>query len=240
MRTIGIGRRLVTVATLIAAPALAGDYAERAIFGFSPDGATFAFEEYGVQDGSGFPYSNIYVIDTATDSWVDGTPVRVRIDDESRPLAEARARALQQAGPILQQRAIGSPGHLVVHNPVTETSATPHFVSFRPRLTLPVSGPDYKLFVEQYQLPAPDCPDMGEPFTGFSLTLVTPDGQTKVINEDSRIPSSRRCPLSYGISDVVTFYPAPTAAPVIVILVNVFSVGFEGPDRRFIAITTRQ
>ena len=42
----------------------AGDYADRTILGFSPDGSTFAFEEFGVQDGSGFAYANIYMIDT--------------------------------------------------------------------------------------------------------------------------------------------------------------------------------
>ena len=74
---------VVIACTLCAAPASAGDFAERHIFGFSPDGSHFAFEEYGVQDGSGFPYSNIYIVDVANDSWLPGTPLRVRIDDES-------------------------------------------------------------------------------------------------------------------------------------------------------------
>jgi predicted secreted protein len=40
---------------LLSNPALAGDTAELNILGFSADGNVFAFEEYGVQDGSGFP-----------------------------------------------------------------------------------------------------------------------------------------------------------------------------------------
>lgn len=227
------------IAGLTALPAAAGDYADRAIFGFSPDGGYFAFEEYGVQDGSGFPYSNIYVIAAADDDWVGGTPVRVRLDDEMAELSQARAQALQQATPILQQYAIGTPGYLVVTNPTTETSADPHYVSFRPHPTLPTAG-GYQLTLEEYALPAPDCPDRGQPFTGFRLTLGRPNGSASVINQDARIPSSRRCPLSYGISDVLTFYPAPAAAPVIAVLINVFSVGFEGPDRRFVAVTTSQ
>ena len=41
----------------------AGDYAELNYIGVSKDGKHLAFEEYGTQDGSGYPYSNIYFID---------------------------------------------------------------------------------------------------------------------------------------------------------------------------------
>ncbi|TIL61031.1 MAG: hypothetical protein E5Y89_28055, partial [Mesorhizobium sp.] len=47
--------QLATVAT-----AGAGDVAELEILGFSKDGGVFAFEEYGVQDGSGYPYASRY------------------------------------------------------------------------------------------------------------------------------------------------------------------------------------
>ena len=61
---------------LFPASVLAGDYAHRDILGFSPDGGTFAFEEYGVPDTDEFPYSVIYVIDTCKDEWGPGAPVR--------------------------------------------------------------------------------------------------------------------------------------------------------------------
>jgi predicted secreted protein len=66
--------------------ARAGDAAGREVIGFSPDGRYFAFEQYGVQDGSGFAYSDIMVIDATSDAWVVGTPVRKRADDEKMPL----------------------------------------------------------------------------------------------------------------------------------------------------------
>jgi len=48
----------------------AGDAATLNILGFSSDGSVFAFEEYGVQDGSGFPYANRFYIDTETDTFM--------------------------------------------------------------------------------------------------------------------------------------------------------------------------
>ena len=80
----------------LAGPAKAGDVAQLEILGFSRDGKVFAFEEYGVQDGSGFPYANRYYIDTATDAFVRGSPVRVRLDDESASLDAARRQAREQ------------------------------------------------------------------------------------------------------------------------------------------------
>lgn len=90
------GRLAASAVTLmLAAPAMAGDRALIDFIGFSEDGQYFAFEEFGVQDGSGFPYSNIYVLDVSADSWVDGTPVRVQLDDEGarRKRRAARRRA---------------------------------------------------------------------------------------------------------------------------------------------------
>lgn len=78
---------------LFSSPVLAGDIASLQTIGFSADGRIFAFEEYGVQDGSGFPYSNIYVIDTRTDRFIAGTPIRQRIEDESASLGTVRAQS---------------------------------------------------------------------------------------------------------------------------------------------------
>ncbi len=220
-------------------PAAAADNAASLILGFSPDGRYFAFEEYGVQDGSGFVYSTIYVIDTSRDQWVGGTPVRVRSDDETMELAAVRADAMDKARPVLSSHHIGEPGAVLASNPITETSADPHFVSFRTRdYALPTSEKPYELRLEEFELPAPDCPDMdlGQPFQGFRLTLTDPNGQAHNLLNDQQIPKSRNCPLFYGISEVDIFFP-PAGDPVLVVLVNVFSYGFEGYDRRFLAVT---
>jgi predicted secreted protein len=229
----------MVAAAVLASVAHAGDYAERSIFGFSPSGAYFAFEEYGVQDGSGFPYANIYVINTLDDTWLPDTPIRVVIENDNSPTLEARARALSRASPILIENAIGTLGEMLVINPVTETSADPHFATFRRQPNVSLEDGDYGLALEEYELPAPDCPDMGQPYKGFRLTLTFPDGRVRVINEDEDIPASRRCPLSYGISDVMMYQASRSQRPVAVVLVNIFSLGFEGLDRRFMAIAAR-
>lgn len=232
---------LAAVACLLATalPAAAGDWADREILGFSPDGATFAFEEFGVQDGSGFPYANVYVIDTATDAWVKGTPVRVLIEDETANLDEVRAKALEDAEPVIAARGgLGGGYRIVVSNPPTELSADPHAVRFLPDLyaNQPYAAWDLALTL----LPMPEgeaCANFG-PVFGFRLALAGHDGSTHILHEDRSLPASRFCPVDYAITDVIVS-PADGREPALIVLLNLIRQGFEGPDRRYLAVAAR-
>lgn len=228
-------RALAAVLALFPTAAFAGDYAERTVIGFSADAAYFAFVEHGVQDGSGFPYANAFVVGTATDTWAPGTPVRIRIDDESATIDAALGQAVDGIRPLIERHQIATPPVVLAARPLTELS-NPHQVGFLLRMPVPPSFDDaYSLSLIETELPAANCPDMGESFKGFTLDLVRSDFEIVRMNRDTAIPSSRRCPLGYRISEVLTD-PART---VLVVLIDVMSVGFEGPDRRFMAVTTR-
>lgn len=237
-----IATRILTVllALLVAVPmARAGDYAFRDILGFDPAGRYFAFEEYGVQDGSGFPYSNIFVIDVTTDNWVEGTPIRRRIDDEATPLTKVRGEARAKVEPILKKLGIEPRGLLVVSNPATELSADPYNVRFRLNDFFNMTERAWSLRLTPITAPEPAaaCENLG-PVKGLKLELTNPEGETKVIAQDESIPESRFCPRDYAISDVVAFTP-DGGETTIVVLLSLFRQGFEGPDRRFIAVAAR-
>jgi predicted secreted protein len=221
---------------LLPAAASAGDYAERTVIGFSPDGGYFAFIEYGVQDGSGFPYANAFVIDTARDAWVQGTPARVLIEDEGSSASAAYNQALVAVRPLIERHGISASPVVVAYNPMTEVSADPHNVSFLRRMPVPPNTSEtYRLTLEEAERPAPGCPEMVDPFVGMHLVLTDPTGNQGVLADDKQIPASRRCPIGYRISEVM-FDPTLT---VVAVLVDVMSVGFEGADRRFLAVTAR-
>ena len=233
---------LALLACLAAAggPAVAGDWSERTILGFSADGATFAFEEFGVQDGSGFPFANVYVIDTATDAWVKGTPVRVRVEDETVNLDEVRAKALEDAEAVIAARG-GLDGRyrIVASNPPTELSADPYAVRFLPDLY--ANLPDAAWDLTLTPLPMPEgqaCASFG-PVFGFRLDLAGPDGSRHVLHEDRSLPASRSCPIDYAITDVIVSRADGRGPPVLVVLLNLIRQGFEGPDRRYLAVATR-
>lgn len=230
---------LILAALQAAGSALAGDYAERHILGFSPDGGTFAFEQFGVQDGSGFPYTDIFVIDTATDQWVAGSPFRVLLKDERAQLKWARREAVTKAGNALRERLISAPGRLLASNPPQELSADPYAVSVNASraATLPPERWDFSL--DEVSFSNEKCASFGAaPVKGFRLTVRRDEEEPRVLHADTSIPQSRGCPLRYAISDVVIHRP-DTGKRVFAVLISVFAHGFEGPDRRFLAVTVQ-
>ncbi|WP_234185627.1 DUF2259 domain-containing protein [Shinella sp. NM-101] len=234
---------IVLAAYLLAAGAQAGDFSTFQSLGFSPDGKVYAFEEFGIQDGSGFPYSNVYFIDTEKDAYLPGTPIRVRIDDEAAGIAKARAESRDKAKALADTYdVLDNPGVLAALNPMGEGNVDRMRIEYVQHAIEPTPGGSFALALEEIPLPLPEkcreiTPDGGK---GFRLKLVRRDGEAAdtVVHADTRIPESRNCPLSYQISGAVTFN-AFDVKPVHVALVLVRSFGFEGADGRWIAVPFR-
>ncbi|WP_150525905.1 DUF2259 domain-containing protein [Roseibium sediminis] len=221
---------------------LAGDQANLQVLGFSEDGKYFAFEQFGIQDGSGFPYSEIYVLDAATDSWVKPSPFRRRDEvdetkgyDPDRLLTETRSENRLAAQDLLVSTAIAGKGETVGSNPVTELSGNPFEMRVNPRLVVPPIDDELKVSLSQFDLPDETCSSYGAETKGFQLA-VSRGGEDRVLHLDKSLPKSRGCATDYRIERVVTYFPAD-GTPVMAIFVHVSTLGFEGPDGRFLAIT---
>jgi predicted secreted protein len=223
----------------LATAAHAGDAAKVKVLGFTPDGGVFAFEEHGVQDGSGFAYANRFYVDTASDSFVAGTPIRVRLDDEGATLDEARAKAQADGEKIAADATLEeNRGVTAGWNPVTELSADPHRIAVNPRPVIPPIDEPLEFRLEELVLSQPDrCRELGE-IVGFRLSRIglAPGETARLVHEDDDIPQSRGCPLGYHIGGVQTFFPEG-GEPVFAVLIAVRSFGFEGPDHRWMAVT---
>jgi predicted secreted protein len=218
----------------------AGDVAELEILGFTKDGGVFAFEEYGVYDGSGFPYANRYYIDTSNDSFLKGTPIRIQIDDENATLDAARLQARQKGEAIIKQAELtANKGVTAGFNPVTELSADPHRMVVNPRpIFSPVDRPLEFRLDEVGMNDTENCQSQGE-INGFRLLRIEAEdgGTTHLLHEDKSIPKSRGCPNGYRIGAVQTFSMDSLSA--YAVLITVRQYGFEGPDFRWIAVTGR-
>ena len=241
MRAILMAALMAGALAMAPAAALAGDAAESHVLGFTE--GLFAFEEYGVQDGSGFPYSNIYVVKVASDSWAEGTPIRVVLEEERATLAEARAEAKEQ----LEDRFADIFDHAravtLAHSPIGEVESDPVRLAFAPVLpALPLGNhePRYAARLELFQAETQTegCIDaIGDRPMGFRLIIEREGGGSEVLSEDNVVPRSRGCPITYRISQIVVpeQYPPDRVA----VLLSVFGPGFEGASRRFIAVTGR-
>ncbi|MDN2581293.1 DUF2259 domain-containing protein [Aquibium sp. ELW1220] len=235
------GAATLALSTVFASvPAIAGSVAELEILGFSADASIFAFEEYGIQDGSGFPYANRFYIDVATDGFVSGTPIRIRIDDESAALQQARDQASAPGQAIVSDAELAqNRGYTAGSNAVTELSADPFRMAVNPRPVIPPIDEAVEFRIEEYALDATECENLG-PTMGFRLLRIdlTAGGTVALLHEDTRVPSSRGCALGYRMGAIQTIHP-DGGAPSFAVLVAVRSFGFEGPDYRWIAVTGR-
>lgn len=220
-------------------PAYAGEAAERYIIGFSPGGRYFAFEQYGVQDGSGFPYADIFIIDTSTDEWVGASPFRVLMKDERAKQKWARREVITKAGNLLKKLVISQPGRLLASNPSAELSADPHRVAVNSSQIINGKPISWTFTLEEKTLANAKCATFtSQPIKGFRLKVQKEGSAAITLHEDASIPKSRGCPLRYAISDVITHEPNG-GARIFAVLVSVYTVGFEGADRRFLAVTKR-
>lgn len=226
-------------------PVQAGDGAAFNAIGYSPDSRYFAFEQYGVQDGSGFPYWDVFIVDLKMNAWVKGSPYRSLLQSEQASPASARGEARAAAAPALTDLNITAPAELLAANPATEV------VADRQRLTFDryyegrgaTSGENsrlgvrFELAAEKVPLPRPSaCPAGDGESYGVRVTLKDlQTGTSRVIHEDQTIPDSRHCPLAYDLAAVVGQVGLPVTDR-LVALVGVYARGFEGASHRFIAV----
>ena len=168
--------------------------------------------------------------------------MRVRIDDETAGLGKARAQSLAQAEKLIAANGLrDQPGVLVAFNPMTEKTVEPATLSYNHYAIDPMAGGVFTLRIEPVALDVPEfCRDLNPDATGFRLrfTEIASEAADRVVYEDTRIPDSRNCPVSYQLSGVMTYHPRD-AEPLHVALVLVRSYGFEGNDGRWIAVPVR-
>ena len=204
-------------------------------YGFSAKGDYCAFELYGVQDGSGFPYSKIYIIDVDNDKYAT-KPIITVIEEDPDDLLEARRRNMAKAIPALRRFGIDT----AVKG--THLFSYPDFDQYRPNR----NQVDYNaktVFIEdkQYtiQLTEKDTGKV-DPF-GFEgtikmmkLALVEVGSDRELLlQNDTELPKSREMTKKYRLSSAY-YYNGRIA-----VFVEYERPGFEGNDQIKMVVTGR-
>lgn len=222
---------------LVVAPAQAADRALLNMLGYSADGDYFAFEEFGIQDGSGFAFSSVYVVDLVHDKWTYGTPFSVMAADEGEPLSAVRVEAVAKARSKLDEYKIGVPAQILAL--IGDGAAGDS--GLRVGWSTPACcGPgktqadEFSLILETRGIGSDDayCREMNP--VGFNLYYQDQNGRTDLHRDGNTLPKSRRCTLDYRIYAVVQPFEEFSGRRVAVIASYPF--GFEGVDRRFLVV----
>lgn len=238
-----IARIVVTLAGVVFAPiaASSGDFAQMRPIGFSSDGGVFAYEEFGIQDGSGSAYSNIFFIDTARDAYLPGTPVRVQAPENDSSLRRVRAESAAKANPLIARYSLNdNPGQLVALNPYSELGPAADTIRYYEFPAEPRVGEPYTLKLTEVPAPVPDtCHGLVEKSAGFKLAFTEKSGKPveETVHQEDKIPQSRGCPTGYRMGGVVTYQGA--SQPLHIAMVLVLRLGFEGSDGRWLAVPVK-
>ncbi|MFN3267142.1 MAG: DUF2259 domain-containing protein [Deinococcales bacterium] len=208
---------------LFAVVARAGDAASLEFVGFSQDGRFLAFEQYGIQDGSGFPYASVTVVNTTKNTLV--TQVSRTIERDGAAISQARAAL--NTNTVLRPYAIvaGNQGRFIGIAPQAPNirGQRSHFV---------YAGRTHELELNSEFVDANEktCPEKIEARVALKLTVA---GKTRTLQKDSKLPASRACARAYEMKS------AHLLGNTLVVFVVVHLPGFEGSDLRWMAITTK-
>ncbi len=214
---------------LLAPAARAGDMAELEIVGFSPDGETFAYEQYGISDGSGFPWVEIRFVDT----WDDcpaAPPIRLE-DEEEGALESLRTAARTRAVPTFRKLGLMSAvdGESLFSRPVAGD-----LFSFQALTTARVALLGDPMDLQVVETPVADGNE--DPFTGggaaLRLVAVEPVSGVSIVlhDDDGVLPPERAAARDYSIVAVRKV----AEGHVVVLAYRV--PAFEGPSLRYMAV----
>jgi predicted secreted protein len=246
---------LAALALLAAAiePVWAGDAAARRVIGFSPDGAYFAFEQYTMLYDDDAAFSEFVVVDTRTDRFAAGTPIRVFIrGDDGLDETKARAAAEKKATPLLEKFKISQAGTRIEGRPsmgldeIGIYQMDPQPLAKSLDIALP-DGRAARLSVTERPLKMAVCAGYGGRATagkamghGLTLTLDVAGSPPLTLQQDKALPKARECAEAYGIAEAY-WHKAPDGTLTLVALIEYADNKdyHAGPNRRFMAVTKR-
>lgn len=224
---------------------MAGDAAGREVYGFSPDGRYFAFAQFNLNYDAEGARAVLFVIDTTRDAFAAGTPLAVE-DKEALELEPVVEPFKAKIAPVLKRLAIGQPGVRIAGAPSFALDETSSLYAepkpFSTELDLSSASGGRLLLRETPALRKSVCKtarqvDQDISASGFRLELVREKGRAILMNEDKRLPASRRCAKGYGLAEA---YLHRSAAGVETIAVLVEFADYHeyhaGPNRRLMAV----
>ncbi len=237
---------LLALSSLLASSTFAGDIASVRMIGFSVDGTYAAFEQYGVRDGSGASFSEIYFLNTVKNTYA-AKPISAVIESETTvELPAARKKAMKKAAATLAKLHISSEIQAVelVSRSLYDVGARDAKIQFSTNPFFP--GDENSLGSVDLVETEVDakCMEENAPNCGAKLkiTLNVKDGEGKgsaVLQDDVTLPAARVYARNYTVDKVLMMQPDQSSglAAKYVVLVRYETAGFEGPDTRYVAVT---
>lgn len=217
-------------------PVWAADRATLSVIGYASEGGLFAYEQFSIGDEGTPPHSAINIIDLTTGQSLAGAPFSAMVETEEETLNAVRDSVWGMAGEVLAEHNITEPA-----NPLVLLGDGDRSEDTTLRFGMAGSGEPgsvtgtYAVSLRLIDMPkgAACDPEMGAQ-KGFVLTL-SAEGVERPVYADTTLPADRACAIGYRLYGI--YSPHNGGGPESwVAMVSVFSRGFEGSDRRFVAV----
>lgn len=201
--------------------AFAGDKATFQFLGFSQDGQFLAFSQEGVEDGSGFFYGEMYVIDVKKNNYAKTLSIKQQDDfGSSEEYTEFKKKWEKERTSLI------SKFNIILSNQKTYLKPQD---SQKKQMDFTYQNKKYQLSLK-LSVFEKNCFDMGNDSKTIDLRVW--QGQKEIIlQKDKRLPKSRGCAFDYQIAHVWLYQNS------IAVALKVKRVGFEGPDTRWMMVS---
>ncbi len=202
----------------------AGDAAQFCALGWSPGYKHFAFTQCGEQDGSGFPYAELFIVDVEKNNFVDNGVIKCLWNDEVDTAAKGLHALLAlyvDADSVLKACAIS-----------IDHQVRPVFIQQDGECTHARWRAGDSVFSLVMQQETKGDPGSYESSAAFSFVLHVDDETPLLIGNNKRF---RKYVLRYDIDHIMQ---APDNKSV-VIVIRITKLGFEGPDIRYMVETIK-
>ncbi len=203
---------------------IAGDTAEFCSIGWSKDNNYYAFAQYGEQDGSGFPYAELYIIDIKENDFVAGGVFKELWQDNDDPAAKGLN--------VLLELRVKADSLLNVYQIDAAHQVTPIFnakTDSTEKAKWHVGEDEFAVELEQETR---GKTEMFESEAAFALALTPGHEKSITIGNKSRF---RKNVLRYDINRILQARDNKS----IVIVIRMTQLGFEGPDIRYMVETIK-
>ena len=205
---------------LLAPLLFAGDKATFQFLGFSQDGQFLAFSQEGVQDGSGFFYGEVYILDVKKNNYAKKPFIKQWQDPDYPQYTKVKEEWYQEREKELQP--------IKIHLSNQRTYLKPQD-SQKKQMDFTYQNKKYQLSLK-LSVFEKNCFGMGN--DSKMLDLRIQQGQKEIIlQKDKKLPQSRGCAFDYQIAHVWLYQNS------IAVALEVKRTGFEGPDTRWMMIS---
>ena len=190
------------------------------LIGFSKNGAFVAFTQFGVQDGSGFPYaytSFVGVKNNRLEAELGGV-----LEVDSATIEQARAKTRVQVVAAMRKYSIiaGNQGRFIAVTPPHMYTTISEFFAFDRTYGLSIATKPAISTVEYCNAPPQ-----------LLIVKLMVSGKTRDLQRDTRLPASRDCAYGYELRSAHLYGRS------LAVFVSYQTLGFEGADSRWMVVT---